>query len=366
MFKKYVINKKLFIFSGLGLFGVLVLSFFVWNFLREESPQMQFSVEMNKARISKKCKKWIDQLIETSEPDEYVCTVRARRSQEGASYTVKSQIVIKREKKNGIIKVEVKGSLKNPTRHATEAEFCSEGCDMGSADINKGSNTMEVISQIAELTNSLENQVKETVREAKVQYDEKRQEENMSRQKQRACLGKWHKKDRWFEEFSIEQQVDCKFTKLRSIKNPERRNLYYHQVLKRDLWKLAVDEEDNDFLREGLLSATVDPSYSSSTRSSASLLSRYLEWKRDYALLDSLGEREQFGNRVRRESQNLVSRLSSDYSTDEIKLLNHGLRKNFEEAFARVQSLPVPSTYNRSSVPTIDYRRANESVKDLY
>lgn len=368
MFKEYVFKKKFLVFGALGVFGALTLVFVLWGFLKEESPQMHFSVEMNKARISRKCKKWIDQLIENNEPDEYTCTVRTRRSHEGASYSVRSRIIIKREEAGGQIKVELQGSLKDRTRHATEAEFCSEGCDIESRDMNTDSNTMDIIAEIADMTNSLENQVKEAVREAKVQYDQKKQEENMNKQKERSCLGKWHKRDGYFEDFSVEQQVDCKFTKLHSIKDPERREWYYQSVLKRDLWKLAVDEEDSDFLRAGLLDASVDPYYSGYTKSSIGLLSKYLDWKREYALLDSLAERERFGGQIRREAQHFTSRLNSKYSQDDISLLNQGLRANFEEAFARIRSLPVPSTYSGrdSAVPATDYRKASESVKDLW
>ena len=372
MFKEYVEKKKFFVFVGLGVFGALALAFIFWSNWKTESPQLQFSVALNKTKISRSCKKWIDQLVADDEPDEYTCTVRTKKSYEGAGYTVKSHLTIKRDEQGGKIKVELQGSLKNPTRHATEAEFCVEECDIDSKEMNTGANTMDIIGAIAEMTNSLENQVKEAVREAKVRYDEKKQEENMAKRKEKACLGKWNQTDRYFEEFSIEQQIDCKFTRLRAEKDPKKREWYYQHVLKKDLWKLAVEGEDIDFLRGNLLSASTDSYYSGSTKSSVDLLSLYLDWKRDYAFLDTVAERERFGDRISREARNLVSRLNPNYarstadSKGDIELLNDGLRENFAEAFARIRAISLPSTTTRGSSSTADYKKASEDVKDLW
>ena len=357
--------------------GVFLAAFGIFAGIRffyapADSPQIQFSSDRNKSRISRKCKKWIERLVSHNQPDSYVCRVRSRKRSKGASWTVISKIIIEREAEGGNITAKLVSEVKDPDRHATEADFCTEGCENSAA--YTGQDTMEIIEKIADMVSTEEDKVKEAVEEAKAEYDRKKREERMGRLKEKNCRGKWHEEEKEFEEWDVLQQTDCKFTKLRSIEDPAKRELYYQNVLRRDLWNFAVNSEEGELLRESLLGASVDPQYSLSTRSSVNLLSQYLGWRENYSLLDSAEDRERFGYEIRREAEDFVSRLDQRYASGDLELLNAGMRKNFEEAFARIQSVPVPSSAVRSSsggvsgpasLPAVDYNRAREGIQGL-
>lgn len=366
-------KRKLLIGTALGISNVFVVMFVAGLFLKDQTPLIYFSLSEHKNKITKKCKKHIKFLQEQGdEGDSKRCIIRTRKHHEGASYKVKYQITLEKQK-DGKIQVSCTHSIQEPTRHATEAQFCEGDCGSNPPSINETMDTVQIISDLAECTFGLEEEIRKAVREAKLEYDRKKTEAKMGQEKERRCLGKWYKAKRdeegYFEDFSIEDQVTCKFQKLRTIRDPKLRELEY-QNLRGDLWKLAASDDDNFFLREQLLETMNDSHYSPYTRSSTELLSMYLGWRERYDSMDSLEERLRLIRSIQREAGSFSHRLHPEYADSEIKFLNSSMNKNFHEAMARLESLPLPSsTAGRranQSLPKVDYRKAEEGTKDLW
>ena len=345
--------QKLFIVGGLG--AVCLLSFVMKEFFNPSNSQIQFSSgeqsQSSKLRLNK-CKKGIQEVVDNKRT-EYRCRVSTKKTQAEASYTMQFLIIISR-KDNGEIAIEVSGNLRNPTQHATEADFCEEGCKLGHSS-QKASNSMEVIQETAPLISELENQARLTVELAKNSYDQKQERQAQIDQ----CLGKWHDhKKKIFETFNIDKQLNCKFNKWRSITDPRERELFYQTAFKQDLWSLAIsDAKDKDALKAGLLDTITDPYYSASTKSSASLLAMYLDWRERYNLLADIEQKTQFVNQIHTEAYSFASQLDPRYVQDDLTLLNEGMEQNFKEALSRIRSVPLPSASGGTnpSLPTVDY-----------
>ena len=345
--------QKFFIVGGLG--AVCLLGFVMKEFFNPSNSQIQFSTgeqSQSGKSLLHKCKKGIKEVVNNKRA-EYRCRVSTRKTQDGASYTVQSLIVISR-KSNGEIAIEVSGNLRNPTQHATEADFCEEGCNLENS-LHNASDTMEIMKEIATLTSDLENHAELAVELIKPSYDQKQEWQAQVDQ----CLGKWHdSKKRGFEAFSIDKQLSCKFNKLHSLTNPRERELFYQTALKQDLWSLAIsDTKNNGALKAGLLDTITDPYYSASTKSSASLLAMYLDWRESYNLLTEIEQKTQFVNQIHTEAYSFASQLDPRYVQDDLTLLSEGMEQNFKEALSRIRSVPLPSASGGTKpfLPAVDY-----------
>ena len=301
--------QKFFILTGLGVFCICVLTFVMKDFFKRNNSQVHFSTEnrisFHKSKLYK-CKNGIKEVV-NKKRTEYRCRISTRKTHEDANYTVQSLIILSR-KTNGEIDIHVSGKLRNPTRHATEADFCEEGCQLENS-LHQASDTMEILKEIAALTSDLESHARSAIELAKNGYNQKLQEKQTGLEKAELCLGKWHDRNGgYFEDFSIDKQVDCKFNKLYSIKDPIKRELFYQTVLKQDLWSLAIsDTEAKSALRAGLLETITDPYYSSSTKSSASFLAMYLNWKENYDRLTEIEEKNKILNSNQHRSLSVCS-----------------------------------------------------------
>ena len=348
--------QKIFIIGGLG--AVCVLAFVMKDFLNPSNSQIQFSTgkqsQSSKSRLHK-CKKGIQEVVNNKRA-EYRCRISTKKTQDEASYTVQSLIVISR-KSNGEIAIEISGKMRNSTRHATEATFlCEGGCSRKISLNDNTTDAMKLSGRAVEMISDLETEADNAVREAKASYDQKQ----TGMEKADRCLGKWHNQNGGhFEDFNIDKQLNCKFNKLYSIKDPIERELFL-KTLKQDLWGLAIsDTEDNrGALQAKLLDVITDSYYSPSTQSSASLLAMYLNWRKNYDLMTDIEQKTLFLNRINIEASNFSSQLDPRYAQDDLTLLNEGIEQNFQEALARIRSVPLPSASSgtsNTSLPAVDH-----------
>ena len=265
--------------------------------------------------------------------------------------------------------------VENPTEHATEGGFCEGECSSrGFSETSANADAIKMMEKIAEIAAVMEVETEDTVKEAKKTADRRKLNKRIARLKVQKCLGRWHEEEGSFEEFSIEEQVDCKFEKLHSIRDPLKREKYYQEVLREDFWKMVTSEEDNNFLREELLKTSVDPFYSPSTRSSIQLLSMYLGWRDNYDnydLMETIAEKERFLRQIGEEATVFSSQLDPRYAKRDISLLNEGISVNFSEALAEIRSVPMPAVSDTGGASrqgsSINYKDIKQqSVKGLY
>ena len=365
------------IIGGLTLSNFFVLAFIFGVFFQSDDSQLHFSVsqaqiDSNRQKLHK-CKKGIGQVIDGSRT-EYRCRIQVRKSYEGAGYTVESLIEMERDDK-GELHVALTKDVENPTHEALKARICEGECSKrGFSKPSSNANLREIVENIAKIAALMETETEEAVKEAKLESDTRELDERMKRleveKKAKKCLGKWDEEEKFFEDFSIEEQVECKFKKLHSKTNLLEREKYYQEILRKEFWELAMSKDDNDFLREELLKASVNPYYSHSTRSSIQLLSMYLGWRDNYDLLESLTERQRFVSQIRNEANIFSSQLDPRYSQTDMSLLNEGIKINFSEALAKIRSVSVPSVsdrrINREGSAPVNYKDVKEGARELY
>lgn len=371
------------IIGGLTVSNFFVLAFIFGVFFKGNDSQLYFSVsqtqiDSNKQKLHK-CKKEIAKVIDGSRT-EYRCRIHARKSHEGAGYTVESLVTVERNDDAGEIEVIIEKDVENPTHHATEATFCEGECSRrGFSETSSNASIMEVIERIAKMAAVMETETEEAVKEAKLKSDTKELDERMKRleaiKKATKCLGEWNEEEKSFKDFTIEKQVDCEFRKLHSKTSVLEREKYYQETLRGKLWELAMSEElseeDNGFLTGELLKASVDPYYSDSSRHSIQLLHMYLGWRENYDLLETLTERQRFVGQIRNEANIFASQwLDPRYSKTDMSLLNEGIKVNFSEALAKIRSVSVPSVsdgrVNRKDSVPVNYESVKEGARELY
>ena len=232
------INKLLIIVLSVSNFFVIALV--AGLFLSKDNPNAYYSMsasnELTEA-VNKKCKKEIQDVADNKRR-EYVCTVKVQKREGKARYTVKIKAIIKN--KNGNIEIAAEGKISDKNQ-ATEAGFCSD-CREVSRMFPLESTS--VLKEFMDIASRLEYKAERNAIEAAKKHQEKATDRAAGLKQEKQCLGTWNELEEKLEKFSIDEQVDCKMSKVKKQVNMyEAENYYNKSGLKSDLWSIALSDD---------------------------------------------------------------------------------------------------------------------------
>ena len=316
-----------------------------------------------KEKIQTECKDYLKELVE-GKRFSFICNVSISQKHKGASYSLRTRVKVKKND-SGSFDIESQGQIRKPTRHATEADFCN---DCTKTDEVTENNFEEIMSQIVDMAETVYSEAQESVRKAHEEHNKKDRERRMAAVKERHCKGSWSEAEEKYEEFDVEEKLNCKMNKISSLDLPLEVEESYHKELKNELWKIALSEDD--YILEDVLGKFNDPlRYSFSVRASAGLIDRYLGWKDDYEVLDSQ-ERVGFLRSIKREVDQTIQVMTQEQSQKDLYYLNQGfdgLLVRLNKATAgSTPHLTKPSGNTSPSTAPVNYEDVRRQVKDLY
>jgi len=280
------------------------------------------NIEDLKTKVEKNCGRELKKLYD-KERNWFRCTVRLNRKQKEAFYTLKTEVTVKR-KADGSISMVAQGRMMDKKRHATEADFCN---NCKTDDLAENPQTsLEVIQQVTSMMENLYTTAEDSVNKARKKYNEKDREKRLAYFKEKKCLGEWDEEDESFKDFDSEEKLKCKIKLFNRISLPLDSEKYYHKELKKELWDIALSDDDDYLLKDGLLKSFRNPYKNSfSVRASAGLLNSYVSfWKDHFEVLDEQ-EQEQFVRRITNEVQSLTNFMKPKQAEADLYYLNKGL-----------------------------------------
>ena len=264
-----------------------------------------------KDKLQSQCGKEIEKVI-SGKRLEYICNITLDGFEKGSSYILNTKVTIKKSGDGFVIKA--KGAMDAKTRYATEAQFC-DSCEE-KMEVLSG-DTQAVFGQVFDIAKIIDQKAASSVVNAKDKYRKKDLKKRQSLLKQKNCKGKWDDDNESFEEYDIDQILECKISKL-SRKNPIEKEHYYNNSLKKELWEVALSE-DYDLLSPDLLKQLYYKHFLNnlSVKNSTSTMYRYLTWRNSYDGEDLDGAVKLQLNQLISETQKLSGidqNLKSDYS----------------------------------------------------
>ena len=358
-------------FSNLAVLGVVFHSYFNNH---QSLKLFSFSEDRNdlKEKIHKECKKELKELLQNKRIS-FICSVTLNQRHKGASYTLATKFKIKKTEEGKIQITEKKGAIRNSTQHATEADFCND-CLPEDKELTDSATTdiTELIKEVTEVAEEMLDTAQESVQNAYKKHNEKDKAKRIARIKERDCKGSWNSETESFEEFDVEEKLNCRMRQISRLKTVDVEN-FYHDKLKKELWLTALS--DDDYVLDGLLDKFKDPyRYSLSVRSSTGLLKNYLDWKDDFEVLDSLEEQRVFLNHIKGDIYSMANFMKKERAQQDLYYLNKG----FDGVLARLNQatqalprsmpgLPAPGSAPAPAVPSpaIDYEAVRKQVQDL-
>ena len=377
------VAKKILIIS-LGFSNLAVLGMVFHSYFNNHQSLKLFSVAENrsdlKEKIHKECKKELAELLNGKRVS-FICSVNLDQKHRGASYTLSTKFKVKKEG-NKIKIIEKKGAIRDSTQHATEADFCNECLEDRELEDSATKDITELMKEVIEVADEMFDKAQESVENAYEKYNEKDREKRIARIKERDCKGSWNDGTEKFEEFNVEEKLDCRMKQVSRL-SPLDVEKFYHNKLKKELWLAALS--DDDYALDGLMDEFNDPyRYALSVRSSTGLLKNYLNWKNDFEVLESVEDQIAFVNQIKGHINHTADFMGKERSQQDLYYLNKGFdgvlaRLNqATQALPRSSSVPGLPAPGSASVPgpapaptpvapspAIDYEAVRRQVKDL-
>ena len=347
-------------FSNLAILGAVFHTYFD----NEIQPFQLFSssddLDDLKKRIETKCKDEINSQLIEGDQQTYTCFVNLDRKQRGARYKLKTYVeVIKTA--DGKFKAKREGLMTRKKQHATEAKFTCNGC--GEERLIGNNNLKQVMLAVVQEAEKIYAEAEKAVADAEKEYNKKDRLQRMARLKERGCEGKWDREAEDIVEFDLEEKLECKMKRISSLDLPLEIEEFYHKDFKRELWKVALSDED--YLLEDMLDNFDEAyRYPFSVRASTGLMKSYLDWKEDFVLLDSLDRKQQFVRGIQSDVQQMTNFMTQDQAQKDLFFLNQG----FEGILANQlpTTRPKTPTFTTPGSTGINYEDVKRQVKDLY
>ena len=339
-------NKKTFFTLAITGSNLFVLSLVFNAYLSNKKYRTHFySSSANiQSTLEDECHERIQKVVE-GKISRYICSVYSNKRNKGASYSLKTRIEIK--KTGDEITIKSTGDLRDTTRHASEADFCTdceEQKNIAVADVNM----QFVMKEIVELAKHVEKRAEDSVSKAKEDFNKKRTQRNLGIKKEKECIGEWDDNAEEFNLFDEEEELDCKFRKL-AVANFLDKDNFYHKKLKKELWEKILLNEDNDDLSERLAKVASNPyNYSLSIRSSASLMDSFIHWKYLFEETEK-EERVGFIEQIRTEARLLTFLMNDEDKKTDLDYLAQGLAP-FTGGF--ISTVPTTHSTPGSTIPT--------------
>ena len=354
--------KKNFI-ALLSLSNVLVLGL-VFNVYFGNSQKIYlFSLAENledlKQKIQQDCAEDFSKILNGLEKH-FICQVDLDQSHKGVSYKFKAEFKVSQQG-DSIRITEIVGKLRDKKDHITEAHFCNDCFNERSLD--SSSNMEELMTEVSDLVEDMYNSAQDSVEEA---YNEEKQSDSkrrLAKIRERECEGFWNEESQIFEEFTqAGDRLHCRLNQIHEMDSLLEIEQFYHEKLKKQLWNVALSEEEKASLTNEFFDSFHSPyRYSLSVRSSMALLENYTRWKEDFDILESLRDKQLFLKEITQDVRSLMSFMSSDQFEQDLYYLNQG----FDGLYKKLEPADINSQKSIPS-PNIDYETVSEEVKKLY
>lgn len=353
------LQKKLFIavLSASNL-AVLSLIFYV-NFDNRQHLQLFFysSSSNLEEQIKSECGEELEKLV-NQKRNWFNCSITVKKRY----YTLRPEVTVSRQD-DGTINIEAVGTMTKKTQHATQAEFCNT-CETKGKSLADENNLQDILKETIRLANNIYIDAEDAVDKAKRPYNENKRDKRIANVKERACKGKWDDDTSSFNEFSSIERLECHIDRIDQITPFDDRAKYYHTKLKKELWNLALTDEDY-LLEDELLSSLKQPyKYPLSVQSSVSLLSRYLNWKDDFAAQDDLHGQSLFVKSIQNDINKMTRLMKPEQSRVDLHYLNKGFDSLLFQLDKSTSSTNTPLTIKVG--PSINYDQVTSSTQHLY
>ena len=322
-------NKSRIFTIGIASSNLFVLGLVFSVYFTNSNHKIElYSTSKVESEVQDHCQEEIQKVIERKR-SMYICTLKKVRKDNGSSYTIKTRIIIKRNKDDHVV-IETTGVLRDKTRHALEAQFC-EDCKYTGDLKDPNAGLTEIMSEIVHLAETVEDKAKTSVSDARTEFNRKKTLTRLNRTKEKKCLGKWNENSEEFIEFDESEILECKMKKFSSMSMVDKES-YYHDTLKKELWKQVLSDNDVDFLSSNLNRIVRQPyNYSLSTRSSANLIDNYIHWK-DWFESQDTENTNAFILNMQSEAKVLTSFMNQEQKQIDLEFFNKGLVEDFQYA----------------------------------
>ena len=356
--------KKIIIIALLSFSNLAVLGLALNSYFSNQEPLKLFSVSESredlKGKIQKECQKELKAILD-GERISFICSVSLQQKHKGVSYSLKTRFKVSKEGDKIKIK-EISGALRDKKEHVTEARLCGDCISDKELKDSAAQDITELMKEVLAIAEDIYDEAQDSVENAYKEYNQKDKEKRLAEIKERRCEGAWNKETESFELFSsTEDKLHCRLNQLANLNNPLETESFYHNKLKKELWKLALSEEDQYLLEDDLLDQFTDPyRYSLSVRSSTGLLKNYLRWKEDFDILESVSEKQNFLRRISQEVSSIKGFMTKRQAQQDLYYLNKG----FDGLLTQLNQnqIPVPAT----SASPVNYEAVSKEVEKLY
>ena len=384
------IKKTLLIFF-LSCSNLFVLGLIFNSFFSNQEQIRLFSVSENredlKTKIERNCEKELKAIL-AGERNSFICSVNLQQRHKGVSYSLKTRFKVSKEEDKIKIK-EISGQLRDKKQHVTEARFCGDCIEDKELVDSATEDITELMKEVLILAENIYDKAQDSVEEAYQEYNQAEKEKRTAIARAKKCEGTWNKQTNSFEEFSDrEDKLKCLLSQSNNLNDLLSSESFYHKKLKKELWNIALSEEDQFLLKDGLLNQFKDPYRNSlSVTSSVGLLESYIRWKEDYDILESIEEKQSFLKSITPDVSYMKSLMSDEQSQQDLYYLNKG----FDGLFASLNEsknlnpLEIPDepinyravseeadsfidyeTLNEKANSSIDYEAVSKEVENLY
>ena len=371
--------KKIFLIVLLSGSNLIVLGLVFNSFFSNQESIRLFSASESredlKAKIQRDCEKDLKAIL-AKQRKSFICSVNLQQRHKGVSYSLKTRFKVSREGNKIKIK-EISGQLRDKKQHVTEARFCGDCIEDRELENSASEDIAGLMKEVLILAEDIYDKAQDSVEEAYQEYNQAERDKRMAQAKAEKCEGIWNEKTSNFEEFkNREDKLKCLLAQANNLNDFLSAEDFYHNKLKKELWHIALSEEDKFLLEEGLLKQFKDPYRNSlSVTSSAGLLESYIRWKEDYDILESIEEKQKFLSSISQDISYMKSLMSDKQSQQDIYYLNQGFdglfaklnqNKNLPPAQISDQPINYRAISEEPEASSIDYEAVSKEVENLY
>ena len=317
--------------SNLVVFGLVFQTYIDGGYTKINLFSRNDRADKIEKKVRKSCGGTLFEQLKNEERTSFLCAITVSRRHNGASYKLRlNYLVQKGSEQNGqdyTFTLQERKMLNRDRTIAVEADFCND-CEDGNENTGHGSDMSGLMEAIIAHAGEIYTEAENAVEEAQEEHNRQSRLKQQSLDRENRCEGIWDEDNKDFEEFHPDERLECKMKKISRLGSPLEVENYYHNELGRDLWQLAVSDDDSDvrdFFEDHDFSNPYR--YTLSVRSSTGLLKNYVtDWKDRFAEMDDT-ERRYFANRLDSELERvkaMTQRRSNEVDVDRY-YLNQGL-----------------------------------------
>ena len=371
--KKFSLGKSLLILT-LSFSNLFVL-FMLFSLSSGDQTYRFFSKSMDgeslMKRIQSECAESFKQVVE-GERKSFICNSKVDGKHKGADYKFKTRFKVSKKEDGTVGFTNISGKFIDGEDHLSEATFCNNCFENQEFADSSASDVTEFMKEVAEhIADKMAEKAKEISDQAYEEYDKANKKRAAARIKEKKCEGVWDKESESFKEFEDrKEKADCWMARMDGKPNSLEIEELYHTELKRELWKLYLEEGNEEELAKILNSFDDDPSdpyrYAISVRSSANLLEEFTRWKRGFDTLETDVKKERLLKNFLH-SANVVygSQMTKDQFKQDLYYLNQGFDDKYKKVIKGISLQIDHARNNLKEVPKLDYSAISKEAQGL-